>query len=199
MAKLKVAVTGGIGSGKSLALSYLSQMGYPIFSCDEIYKEVICLPEYIKQVSISFPEVIINGAISREKLATLVFDNPQYRTKINNIAHPLIMRKLHNAMDECASDLVFAEVPLLFEGHYENEFDKILYIYCNQNMRISHVISRDGLEMAQVEKRILSQFNPDSEEGKHRLENSQAYIIKNEGSCEELLNNLLIFLTTVKQ
>ena len=86
MRKIKIAVTGGIGSGKSLALRYISQMGYPVFSCDEIYKEVIQSPAYIKQIALLFPNVIANGKIARDRLAKLIFEDSENREKINNIA-----------------------------------------------------------------------------------------------------------------
>ena len=58
MKSKKIAITGGIGSGKSLALRYMNEMGYPTFSCDEIYKEVIQSNAYVEQIALYFPDVI---------------------------------------------------------------------------------------------------------------------------------------------
>ena len=178
MSKIKVAITGGIGSGKSLALQYISAMGYPVFSCDEIYKEVIQSKQYIKQIASIFPNVITEGKVDRKKLAGLVFNDDMKRAQLNNIAHPLIMQTLNSEMDKCGSNLVFAEVPLLFEGGYDELFDKIIYIYRDKQARISNVMLRDGVSAVEVERRIAVQFNPDTEEGKYRLQKANVYVVE---------------------
>lgn len=198
MKKMKIAVTGGIGSGKSLALRCIAQMGYPVFSCDEIYKKVIQSPAYIEQIALIFPNVIVDGQIARERLAKLVFEDSANREKINNIAHPIIMKKLYEQMNQCESDLVFAEVPLLFECNYEKEFDKIIYIYRDKATRISNVMLRDGLSDFEIEKRIVAQFNPDTPEGKTRLNESGAILVKNNDTPEDLYKKLLKLIARMK-
>ena len=199
MAQKRIAVTGGIGSGKSLALRYISQIGYPVYSCDEIYKSVIQSKEYIDKISVLFPDVIVDGEISRELLAKQVFNHSENRRKINEIAHPLIMQNLYAQMSKCESELVFAEVPLLFEGNFEKDFDNVLYIYRNREKRIKGIIARNGLSKMDVEKRIAVQFNPDSIEGKERLNEVHAHIIKNDKEPEDLYKKLLNYIGTMKQ
>ncbi len=199
MDKIRVAITGGIGSGKSLALQYLSDMEYPVFSCDEIYKEVIQSKQYIEQIALFFPSAVINDVIDRKKLAKLVFDDQDKRDQLNRIAHPMIIKVLNAQMDMCSSSLVFAEVPLLFEGNYEKNFDKIIYIYRDKQARISNVMARDGLSQIEVEKRISTQFDPDQEEGKARLQETGAYVIKNNGAPHDLKEKLLEIISSMKQ
>jgi dephospho-CoA kinase len=199
MTQKKVAITGGIGSGKSLALRYISQIGYPVYSCDEIYKTVIKSKEYIDKVSALFPDVIVDGNISRELLAKQVFNNIENRMKINQIAHPMIMQTLYAQMAKCESTLIFAEVPLLFEGNFEKDFDNILYIYRSKEKRIESIIARDGLSRVDAENRIAVQFNPDSLEGQKRLNDVQAHIIENNGSCDELYQKILNYIDIMKQ
>ena len=80
--KKLVAITGGIGSGKSLALQFLRELNYPVFSCDEIYKEVIVSKEYIELLEKSFPNVVKNGQVDRTALAETVFNNEIMRIKL---------------------------------------------------------------------------------------------------------------------
>ena len=199
MTQKKVAVTGGIGSGKSLALRYIAQMGYPVYSCDEIYKTIIQSKEYIDKVSDFFPDVVVNGNISRELLAKYVFNNLDNRRKINMIAHPLIMQDLYAKMYNCESMLVFAEVPLLFEGNFENDFDHILYIYRDKAKRIESIIDRDGISNIDAEQRIAAQFNPDSIDGQKRLKEANAYIIENNGTLDALYQKILNYIELMKQ
>lgn len=199
MDKIRVAITGGIGSGKSLALQYISDLGYPIFSCDEIYKEVIGSKEYIDQIASICPDAVINGKIDRKKLAEYMFSNKELRNQINNIAHPLIMENLYVQMDKSASDLLFAEVPLLFEGNFEGKFDKVIYIYRDKDTRLENVKLRDGISKTEIEQRMAAQFDPDCEAGKLRLQNSNIYVIKNDGTPELLNEKISDFITLVKQ
>lgn len=192
MGKLFIAITGGIGSGKSLVLSLLNRMGYPTFSCDEIYKEVIASPEYIAKVGELFPKAIENGEINRKKLSDIVFQNSEKLQRLNMIAHPLIMDRLLYCMKNAVGDIVFAEVPLLFEGNYENLFHRVIYVNREHSKRIEAVIKRDGCSSSDIEKRINSQFNPLSEEGCYRLKKCNAIILENSGNLEELKFNLKI-------
>ena len=120
--KKKIAITGGIGSGKSTVLHIFGEMGYPIFSCDEIYREIIDTAEYVKKIEMTFPRCVVDGKVDRKLLASTVFGNGEALEKLNAIAHPLIMQRLLEEMKNCTSEKVFAEVPLLFEGNYEALF-----------------------------------------------------------------------------
>ena len=65
----KIAITGGIGSGKSLVGSYLKKQGYPVFSCDEIYKEIFDTNEYVQLIERAFPSTVKDGKIDRKILS----------------------------------------------------------------------------------------------------------------------------------
>ena len=113
--KIKIAITGGMGSGKSKALQLVSELGYPTFSCDEIYKRIIVSAEYVESIKNAFPKCVINNQIDRAKLAETIFQDKTKIEKLNSIAHPIIMRQLFEEMDNSLGKLTFAEVPLLFE------------------------------------------------------------------------------------
>ncbi len=188
--KKKIAITGGIGSGKSSVLHILGEMGYPIFSCDEIYREIIDIPEYIQKIESIFPECIVDGKIDRKILSKTVFQNKEMLTKLNSIAHPLIMQRLLERMNESASETVFAEVPLLFEGNYENLFDKIIVVLRNPTKRIQSVVERDQISPIEVKNRISTQFDFDSPKNAIRLKNCNVIFLKNEGDLSALKNKI---------
>ncbi len=197
MPKTKVAVTGGIGSGKSTVLHCIKQMGYPVFSCDEIYKELVSTKDYIEIMQKNFPKAVVNGELQRKVLSEIVFNNESEREKLNQITHPLIMAKLHEKMEQAVGELVFAEVPLLFEGNYEKQFDKIIVIMRDTHKRIEGVMQRDGLSEENIKKRIFAQFDYFSPEGQLRLKKTNVIIFENkielsklEDSLQKIIGNL---------
>jgi dephospho-CoA kinase len=194
MAK-KIAVTGGIGSGKSTVISILKNMGYSVFSCDEIYGEILLEEEYIEKVAKLFPAVVENGQINRKALSEYVFNHETNLVKLNALAHPIIMERLLSKMEQSNAEYVFAEVPLLFEGNFEKLFDKVIYIHRDKNQRLSAIIARDDLSIEQAKRRIDVQFDSSSTDGKKRLESCNALIIENNTSKEEFLKKLSHYIS----
>ena len=193
----RIAITGGIGSGKSTVLTILKEKGYPVFSCDEIYKKVITDKEYIRQVGLIFPGVIKNGEIDRKILAEIVFSDDENRKKLEAIAHPLIMSEVNKEISLLNNDISFVEVPLLFEGGYISFFDGIIVVKRNKDLRIEAVRKRDNLEKNAIEKRISSQFDYDSVKNECILKNKKIKIIMNDSSIEDLNKQIDFILNEI--
>ncbi len=187
MKNKKIAVTGGIGNGKSTVLTLLKEKGYPVYSCDEIYKEIIKTKSYIEQISNIFPSVIVDNQIDKGKLASIVFTSGSARKKLNEISHPLIMKSLLKKMNTETQGVVFAEVPLLFEGNYENLFDGVILVKRKLEDRIQATIQRDHQTREEVLAKIQTQFDVEKQENKNRIKKCNAYIIDNDCSIQ-LLN-----------
>ncbi len=196
--KLKIAITGGIGSGKSQAVKFLKALGFSVFSCDEIYKNVILSREYIERVKKMFPEGVVNGQIDRKILAEIVFNDAQRRQTLNNIAHPLIMEKLFKSMDGAPTNLVFAEVPLLFEGNYQELFDFVIVIERDTAKRIESIKIRDGLSEEQILNRIHSQFDYSKIKETEYFKNGKIIVIDNNGDVEDLNEKLTLEINRLK-
>ena len=192
MAK-KIAITGGIGSGKSVVSSYLIEKGYSVFSCDEIYGEIIFQPSYIQKIAELFPGVVINGVIDRQKLAKTVFSNEEYRNRLNKVSHPLIMKELIEKMEKC-KQIVFAEVPLLYEGGYEDLFDEIIVVKRDYAKRIQAIVNRDEIDEKYAKEKTLAQVNYDGQEMQEKLSKPNVTVVENNNSLETLkckINKLL--------
>ena len=195
--KQKIAITGGIGSGKSIVAKILREKGYTVYSCDEIYKEVIISPTYIQQVGKEFPSCIEKGEINRKLLAAIVFNNSQKLNQLNQIAHPLIMEKLNAYMDNSNDSIVFAEVPLLFECGYEHLFEKILVVQRRKEDRVNAVAARDALSKEDILARMDAQFPYDTEEGENHIKKIHAYQIFNNDTTDCLKAKINEFLNTL--
>ena len=188
--KKKIAITGGIGSGKSTVSNILRDKGYPVYSCDEIYKELINSKAYIKEIEKVFPGVVKQGEIDKKSLAEIIFTNEQERMRLNKIAHPLVMKTLLKRMNENESQIVFAEVPLLLEGSFENLFDQTIVVLRNLEDRLRAVCERDGVSLEKATERINAQFNYDDIRSKNRLQKIGAICIENAGDFSALENNV---------
>ena len=191
---IKIAITGGIGSGKSLVLQCAKELGYPVFSCDEIYKEISQTVDFTKKIEKFFPSCVKNNIIDKKMLAGVVFNNKEQLELLNAISHPIIMDTLHKKMENCGNKIAFAEVPLLFEGGYEKDFHETIFVKRNIEERIKAIIQRDKTDKESVLKRIHSQFNPESKEGAEKLKATKIFFIDNNLDFEHIKSQLKNFL-----
>lgn len=179
MTRNKIAVTGGLGSGKSAFCGILREMDYPVFSCDAINRELWQDPKYLTDLAGLFPDCLTEGLPDKKKLSRKAFSDESAREALNAFAHPRIMRRLIDRMDQCRGT-VFAEVPLLFEGGYETLFDAVIALRRKQEDRLSAVYERDGLARQDALARMDRQFDP------ARLEEKHCLIVENDGDLAAL-------------
>lgn len=174
----KIAVTGGIGSGKSAVCGILHRMGYPVFSCDGIAADLWREQPFLQTLAARFPDCLEGGIISREALTRKVFSDVSARRALNEISHPVIMERLMRAMER--EKVAFGEVPLLFEGGYETLFDGVIALRRPLSARIASVMERDGCTQAEVEARMGAQLEASG------LEQRPCYLLENDGDLETL-------------
>lgn len=153
---MKIAVTGGIGSGKSTLCRLLKTKNFPVFSCDEIYLSLCSEPEFLGELNAHFQGCVKNGALDRAYLSQLVFHSEAARQELNALSHPKIMARLFEKMQHHA--LAFAEVPLLFECGTSNLFDKVFVVLREKKQRIHSVMLRSGLSAEEISLRMARQF-----------------------------------------
>ena len=206
MAKYSIAVTGGIGSGKSFASDIIKSLGYQTFSCDEIAKNMYD-DENLKSAVIKlFGEKILdsNGNIFKKTLADIVFSDKAALKKLNDLTHPYIVKTLFDNIKK-ASGVVVSEVPVLFES----DFDEVFIIKRDLKSRIDSVVKRSAMTEEAVTARINSQFDYETglpaliKESEARLKSglfSPVYtIIYNNGDSSSLRASLISALSKVKE
>lgn len=187
----KFAITGGIGSGKSTVAEIIRGQGYAVFSCDEIYKELLCRKEFLNKIAYAFDGVIKeDGALDRSELSKIVFEDKAALDKLNSITHPAIMEEVFKRSS--GLKLSFTEVPLLFENGFERYFDGVLVVLRDLNERIASVSKRDNIDAKTVNLRIKSQFNYGN------YDFAKYYVIHNNGNFEDLEQNLTEILENIR-
>ncbi len=156
--KRYIAVTGGIGSGKSTVLAVANELGFPVFSADAIARGIYEDPQVRAAVRAAFPTCVSESGVDRAALADAVFADAEKLQTLNAATHPAILRLLWQRMRAADGSAVFAEVPLLFEGGYEKQFDRVIVVLRPQEERIAALKARDGLSREQALARIKNQF-----------------------------------------
>lgn len=180
----KIAITGGIGSGKSTVSEIIRDMGYTVVSADKAYSELLLNEEFVKEIcELMKISPIENGGriiLDRKALSAIVFSDKTQLSRLNDFTHPRIMNEIFRRA-KGVEPLFFAEVPLLFERGYETEFDNVFIVRRRLDLRLSETMKRDGKTEAEVRKVIDNQFDYESNKC-----GNKSIIIKNEGTIDEL-------------
>lgn len=188
---VKIAITGGIGSGKSAVADIIAKQGYPVFSCDVIYSELLERPEFLNKLSQEFLNIIkADGTLDRAKLSQIVFNDKSALDKLNALTHPAIMEEVFKKSK--GKILSFTEVPLLFENGLEKYFDGVIVVMREKSERIKAIVERDKIEEKQAELRIKSQINYDN------YDFARYYVIHNSSNLTDLELKILELLQNIK-
>ena len=156
---LVVALTGGIGSGKSTVGHIFAQLGATVIDSDQLARDVI------ERGSIGFNEVVAkfgdeilkNGEIDRQILASLIFKDPAKRSELEQITHPLIRKAFAKVVSSALPDsIVINQIPLLVESNHDYKFDHIITVSASESIRSERLIKR-GLTNEQIKQRMQAQ------------------------------------------
>lgn len=174
---IKLGVTGGIGSGKSIVCKLLSLHNIPIYDADSEAKKLNNSSPIIKNKLIERfgNSLYINNKLDRQKLANLIFNNKDNLQYVNSVIHTELAKhfldwvQAHNTFDIIAIDAA-----VLFEAGFQKYVDKVITVTAPINKRIERVSKRDNMTSEQIQSRIKSQM---SDEERIKLSN---YVIIND-------------------
>lgn len=172
---MKVAVTGGIGAGKSEFMRAVKELGIRTYSADEINAELLCDKGYIEKLSEAFPLAVKDGKVDKSVLREEVFSDEKKRKTLNALAHPEIRRKI----EEITGDAVI-EVPLLFESGMTDLFDRVIVVTAGEDVRINRIVSTRNISK-DLAKNIIKNQTTDDE----RLKRAD-YVAINDGTRKDL-------------
>jgi dephospho-CoA kinase len=155
-----VALTGGIGSGKSTVSALFGQLGIPIIDADQI-SHALTAPNAtaLADIAALFGDHLIDsqGALDRRALRSLVFDDPDARKRLENILHPRIRTEMQRQLEQSQGAYAILAIPLLFETGQVHLADRILVIDIPESHQIERVKRRSGLDDAQIRDIMASQ------------------------------------------
>ena len=172
---MKVAVTGGIGAGKSEFMRAVKELGIRTYSADEINAELLRDKGYIEKLSETFPLAVKDGKVDKVALREEVCSDDKKRKTLNALAHPEIRRKI----EEITGDAVI-EVPLLFESGMTDLFDRVIVVTAGEDVRINRIVSTRNISK-DLAKNIIKNQTTDDE----RLKRAD-YVAINDGTRKDL-------------
>jgi dephospho-CoA kinase len=195
MNNIRVAITGGIGSGKSTFANYLASKDYVVINADDISKEILSFDEKIKKIIIKEfgSNSYTDGKLNKKFIALQVFSNPANLTKLNSILHPQVLQKIDTIIKIKYKDekIVFVEAALIYEADIEKMFNYVILVTSDFNIRLRRsiksgkfteddFISRDKNQISQEEKEKRADF-----------------IFSNNGSKKDLIKKADLLLLTL--
>jgi dephospho-CoA kinase len=181
-----IALTGGIGCGKSLAAQYFAELGALVTDADQLARAAI------ERGSDGFDEVVTffgdsilkDGNIDRRALGEIVFKDPKAKAKLEGIIHPIVRRDFEEAVASLKGDQVLVyEIPLLYETNAHERFDLVITVESGMENRIARLRNR-GMHISEIEGRIAAQATREQ-----RIEIAD-FLIENDGSEDELLRQV---------
>ena len=155
-----VGLTGGIGSGKSKALTFFKNKGIPCYQADLAGHKVLNEnPEVKAKVQAYFgSEIYTSKGLDRKALGKQVFNNQEALQFLNGIVHPAVRLDFQNFIEEQQAPFIVSEVAILFENGGEKRYDKIILLTAPEALRIERVMARDGVSETQVRQRMQKQW-----------------------------------------
>jgi len=176
--KKRIALTGGIACGKSLVAKYLNELGVETLDADDVVHTLIPDPA------------------ERKRLAAEVFSDPAKRRALESRLHPLVKSKIDEFLSPTptlnSNSLRLAVIPLLFETHWDADYDIICCVSSSRKIQIDRMLTTRGYSLEEAEARLAAQMPVEEKAARSH------YVINNNGSAEELKLEVAKFVVWLK-
>lgn len=180
----KIALTGGIATGKSYVANKLREAGVPVVDADVLAREVVApgtpvLAAIRKRFG---PDAVRrDGTMDRIRVGQIVFKDKRARLDLEAIIHPAVVKAINDFFAALPKRTPFAvaDIPVLFETGRDKEFDAIIVVACPREMQLQRLMERNKLSKEDAERRLAAQLPIDQKVKK------ATYVIKNDGTFEE--------------
>ena len=194
---ISIAITGGIGSGKTFVSNLLQERGIPIYNADDEAKRLMLSDEGIRQdlIALLGEDVYVDGGLNKPLLASYLFADAGNAARINRIVHPRVKNDFLRWLDgHCDKEIAGLECAILFEAGFEDTVDAVVMVYAPESLRIERAMKRDNATEQQIRARIAAQMN--DEEKRRRA----GFVICTDGNIpvEEQIETLLSQIKALK-
>ena len=161
---LRIGLTGGIASGKSTAAARLAELGAKVIDHDLLAREAVAPgSDGMARVAAEFGADVVgrDGTLDRSALGAIVFADPEARSRLNAIVHPIVLRLADDAEAAVRTDdrgaVVVHDIPLLVETGQAADFDLVLVVHASEEVRVERLMRERGLSRVQALARISAQ------------------------------------------
>jgi len=181
--RLRVALTGGIASGKTTVANLFAALGVAVVDTDLLAREVVAPGSpLLPQIAAHFGDSVLlpDGSLDRAKLRERVFAEPAERHWLEQLTHPAIRALTDARCDSAAGRYVIIAIPLLVETQGTARFDRVLVVDCDPSIQLARLQARDGATREQAERMLAAQATR-----QQRLAVADD-VIRNDGDLENL-------------
>ena len=182
----RIGLTGSIATGKSTVTNMLKELGAFVIDCDKTARDVVAPgTRGLAKIEAAFGKdaVAADGSMDRVYIGDLVFRNPEMKKRLENILFPLIFEALDAELlrleRECATPVVFLDMPLLYEVKYDSYVDEVWLVYVPFEVQLSRLMKRNGYTKEEALLRIHSQISVD------KKKSLAQQVIDNSGTLED--------------
>ena len=184
---LKIALTGGIGSGKTTVSDYFRTLDVPVIDADETSHEVTQAGEpAVQKISDAFGDSVLDcdGNLDRTALRNIVFGDPESRKLLESILHPEIRRRMNEAASRTQSPYCLFSIPLLIETSQHMSYDRVLVVEASEDRRRSWIQARSGLTQNEITAILSAQVS--DQQRRHAADD----LLINDGGIDDLYTRI---------
>ncbi len=157
----RVALTGGIATGKSYCLAVFARLGAPVIDADQVARDVVAPgSDGLAAVVTEFGRSVLlrDGQLNRAALGMIIFANPKARQRLEEIIHPRVYAAVEHWFAALTEPIGIADIPLLFETSRERDFDLVVVAACRPDQQLARLMARTHLSEADARRRIDMQL-----------------------------------------
>lgn len=192
---IKIGLTGNIGCGKSSVTNILKKY-YDIIDADILSRKIFEDAETVEEIKEKFPLVVDeNNIIDRKKLGSIVFSDKRKLSILNEITHRRINSFINLEIESLRNrgkDVVILDAALIYESNLDKSLDKVVLVYCDEEIQLNRVMQRDNLNEEEVKNRMKNQMSQDIKAKK------ADYIIDNSGDFSELEKKVIKLIEKIE-
>jgi dephospho-CoA kinase len=191
---IKIGITGGIASGKSVVASLFAMTGIPVYMADMESKRLSDTSPVIRKKLITLfgDDIYINDRLDRKRLASFIFSDGNVLKEVNKIIHPVVNKDFQIWMKQRECNICAIESAILFESKFDRMVDIVLLVYAPVELRLTRAMKRDGATEADIMKRMNRQM-PDE------LKRKQADFVIINDEVQALMPQIDHFLNLLSQ